>query len=394
MASQRLKFGFAILLGLLLLLGAGAYWRIMPAPNPPYAAADFNNPANWVCLPGRDDSCGGTLDTTDIAADGTTRQTPASPAKDPPADCFYVYPTASRARTANAPLELSEEVAWVTRQQFARFATACRPFAPLYRQNTLRGLAASMLGLGTPDYERAYADVRAAWAVYLARYNQGRPVVLIGHSQGSRMLKRLAQAEIDGKPLQARVLSVMLLGNTVSVAAGRDVGGDFHSMPLCHAPTQTGCVITYASFRATTPPPVGGRFGINPGPGLQVACTNPAALQGGPAVLHSVFPTQAPHTKPWANPPVPIETPFVTVSGLISGTCVRNENGAYLAISLNGHPGDRRRTDIDGDISMFGHVLKGWGLHLIDANLPQADLVDLVRSQTAAFHAGNPASPP
>ena len=35
----------------------------------------------------------------------------------------------------------------------------------------------------------AYRDVAAAWRNYIATKNEGRPFVLIGHSQGSLMLQ-------------------------------------------------------------------------------------------------------------------------------------------------------------------------------------------------------------
>ncbi len=80
-----------------------------------------------------------------------------------------------------------------------------------------------------------------------------------------------------------------------------------------------------------------------------------------------------------------ITTPFVTLPGLISGTCVHDGNGTYLAISFNGHPGDRRRGDIKGDVVVFGHVLPQWGLHVVDVNLVQGDLVRLVALQARAY---------
>ena len=47
---------------------------------------------------------------------------------------------------------------------------------------------------------QAYADVREAWRTYLRKYNHGRGVVLIGHSQGSFVLRQLIAEEIDRKP--------------------------------------------------------------------------------------------------------------------------------------------------------------------------------------------------
>src|SRR5260370_29844247 len=97
----------------------------------------------------------------------------------------------------------------------------------------------------------AYNDVLDAWTYSLEHDNQGRGVVLIGHSQGSAVLTQLIKSEIDGKPVQSRIISALLLGTILPVPKGKDVGAPFHHMPLCHAANQTGGVITYASFRAT-----------------------------------------------------------------------------------------------------------------------------------------------
>jgi hypothetical protein len=94
----------------------------------------------------------------------------------------------------------------VVLQQFARFASKCRAFAPMYRQITLRGLQAALATNADPlalfSKGVQYDDVRDAWQHYLKNDNQGRGVVLIGHSQGAFILEALIANEIDGKPVE------------------------------------------------------------------------------------------------------------------------------------------------------------------------------------------------
>ena len=111
--------------------------------------------------------------------------------------------------------------------------------------------------------------------------------MLIGHSQGSGVLTQLIRSEIDGKPVQPRIISALLLGTSLPVPKGKDVGGAFQHMPLCHSAAQTGCVIAYASFRSTIPPPENSRFGRVQGENMMAACANPAALGGGTGQLHA-----------------------------------------------------------------------------------------------------------
>ena len=205
-----------------------------------------------------------------------------------PIDCFYVYPTVSTDPTPFSDMTADPAELNVIRQQFARFGSVCRVYAPLYRQVTLAGLRQAIAGGGGgfalskgPQYD----DVRDAWRHYLEHDNRGRGVVLIGHSQGSYILTELIRQEIDGKPVQSRLVSALLLGATFAVPSGKDVGGSLQQIPLCRKPAQTGCVVTYVSFRATSPPPANTRFGKVTEPGMAAACTNPAALGGGTAPL-------------------------------------------------------------------------------------------------------------
>jgi pimeloyl-ACP methyl ester carboxylesterase len=242
------------------------------------------------------------------------------------------------------------------------------------------------------DRELAYDDVAAAWHEYLAHDNQGRGVVLIGHSQGANILTRLIAEEIDGKPAQTGIVSAILMGTSLPVPKGADVGGAFQHIPVCHAKTQTGCVIAFADFRASMPPPSDALFGQAP-KGMQAVCANPAALGGGTGALDAYFAaTRAPaagdagaQPPAWTDPPQPIYTPFVKVPGLLTGKCVADEHGSYLAVTVHPTPGGARANDIAGDVVVGGKVMANWGLHLIDANLTMGNLVGLVGEQSKAY---------
>lgn len=363
-----------------------------PAAAAP-AKNDYSNGENWLCRPGRQDACAVDETATVVAADGKlTRETWAANPK-APIDCFYVYPTVSNDPTPNSDMIPGPEEKGVVHNQFARFASQCRPFAPLYRQITLTALRAMLAG--TPmaaDRALAYNDVRDAWNYYLEHDNQGRGVVLIGHSQGSGMLTALIKNEIDDKPVESRIVSALLLGTSLPVPKGKDAGGAFQKIPLCHSATQTGCVITYASFRSNVPPPENSRFGKVPGEGMASGCTNPAALGGGSGDLHSylsngksIVSGVTAEPKPWVTPGQPIETPFVSVPGLLSAECVSNEHGSYLAVTVHGDGTGPRTSDIIGDVVVNGQVLADWGLHLIDVNLAMGNLVDIVGQESKAY---------
>ena len=208
----------------------------------------------------------------------------------------------------------------VIQSQIARFGSQCRVYAPLYRQVTLTALRAGMTGKPMAvDIKLPYNDVLDAWNYYLQHDNKGRGVVLIGHSQGSGVLNYLIQNDIEGKPIQSQIVSALLLGSRVQVPPNKDVGGTFKKMPLCRKTGDTGCIITYASFRSTIPPPENSRFAKGQGDTV-AACTNPAALGGGSGDLHAYLSSRgslvsSSETFAWVTPKKEISTPFVSLPG-------------------------------------------------------------------------------
>ena len=374
-----------------LILGAVAAWLGTASAQP----NDYSDAKSWLCRPGQHDACDTDLTTTVIAADGKlTRETWTADAN-APIDCFYVYPTVSTDPTPYSDMIADAAELNVIQQQFARFGSKCRRYAPLYRQITLAGLRLLQTGKAPPgmtlDHGLQYDDVRDAWRYYLEHDNQGRGFVLIGHSQGSFILAELIRQEIDGKPVQNRMVSAILAGTTLAVPRGKDVGGAFQHVALCHSASQTGCVITYASFRSTVPPPANTLFGKVAGENMTAACTNPAALSGGSGALHaylstdgrSLVPTTSP--KPWVVPERPIGTPWVSVPGLLTAQCTSNDNATYLEVTVHPDPAGRRTSDITGDIVANGQLLSNWGLHLVDMNVAMGNLVDIVGQQAKVW---------
>lgn len=380
----------------LVLLAAAAQATAVPA--------DYRDGANWLCRPGRADACAPDPTRTVVARDGTMRAEAVARDPAPKADCFYLYPTASVDAGLNSDMVPGKEEKGQAASQFAAFASVCRTFAPVYRQVTLTALRAALvpppagaaggrpaLGAG---FDLAFGDVRAAWHDYLARDNHGRPFVLIGHSQGSIMLKRLMVEEIDGKPIAARMVSAVLPGVTVLVPTGKDVGADFKAIPLCRAATQTGCVVTWASYRDAEPPSANALFGRSPDPAHEAGCTNPARLEGGSAPLDGVFGfpwwvkgfvKYSPPATGWSVAGTAVPTRFARIPGLLSGECVSRGGFSYLAVHVE--PGVAHGLgDYIMDRDTVGDVAyPDWGMHVMDVTIVQNDLVRLVGRQVGAW---------
>ena len=360
------------------------------------AANDYWLEQNWLCRPDRRDACSVDQATSRVDPDGTITRENFQPAAAPNVDCFYVYPTTSLDAAPNSDMFANQEEWDRVASQFARFASVCRTFAPIHRQVSLTALRANLNGAKVKaDPALAYRDIVAAWRSYLAHDNHGRPFVLIGHSQGANLLKKLIAKEIDGKPVQRRMLSAMLAGTSLLVPTGKDVGGDFKSIPLCRSVSQTGCAIAWASYRDSVPPPANALFGVSPKPGLEAACTNPARLEGGAALLDSYFGfpwwrggvslTDKPVAS-WKVGDSVLTTRFARVPGRLSGSCLKGAHANYLSVHINGEP----QTPFDHEIADKANVgddaYPDWGFHVIDIAIVQGDLLRLVSTQSAAWH--------
>ena len=351
----------------------------------PYTSEIYSDPAHWTCRPDMTDTCDDDTSVTMINADGTTEVETFTPDPDAPVDCFYAYPTASEDVTLNSDLIAGREKE-VAFQQAARLSTSCRMFAPTYRSVTLAGLFnPAMPGDRTQAWLTPFEDIKDAWNHYLANDNQGRGVILLAHSQGTGQLVRLLKEVIDPSEEQRSILiSAIMLGGAVAVPEGEDIGAAMQNIPLCRTNEQTGCIITYASFRDTAPPPANAYFGKpggmgQPSPeGEMAGCTNPAALSGGSGVLKSAF-----VTADWAfaDPALAasITTPFMTFPDLLEAKCVYENGFSYLEIHTNADPADPRADAFKGDLS------PEWGTHAVDWEVASLNILDVVNDQIAVW---------
>ncbi|HJU41836.1 MAG TPA: DUF3089 domain-containing protein, partial [Vicinamibacterales bacterium] len=290
-----IRSAVGLMIGVLVAVSSHAYAQA-PAPPaaPPVADSapnDYADEKNWLCRPGRKgDACDVDLTTTLVAADGTLTRETFTPNPKAPIDCFYVYPTVSTDTGISSDMTPDPAEKNVILQQFARFASKCRTYAPMYRQMTLAGLR-QRLGGGAINFSSGvwYDDARDAFRSYLKRDNQGRGFVLVGHSQGAYILTEILRQEIDGKPVQKQLVGAYILGATFPVAKGKDTDGALRNIPLCRKPGQIGCVVNFSAFRSTVPPPANTLFGRASDPAQSGSCTHPATFGEGSAPIQPYF---------------------------------------------------------------------------------------------------------
>ncbi|WP_261767239.1 DUF3089 domain-containing protein [Rhodococcoides corynebacterioides] len=122
----------------------------------------------------------------------------------------------------------------------------------------------------------------------MATENNGRGVLLIGHSQGTFMLRKLMRETFDrDATLRRQLVGAFLMGGNVETARGSTTGGDFQNIPLCTERGQFGCIVAYSTNTLVPPLSTFGNadvdlwpqhWGLPSGPGFQLACTDPAKL--------------------------------------------------------------------------------------------------------------------
>lgn len=205
--------------------------RMTPPPAPDYA-----QPASWAALPEMRD-----------AADLTPHGIDAIDQTRAPADVFFIYPTVFFSRAAwNADISDTTYRQQVQdlplASQASAFNACCAIYAPHYRQMTLGGFVRWSAN-SEAALDLAYRDVSRAFDAFLARTGN-RPFIIAGHSQGSRLARRLIAERIDGTPLHRRMIAGYLIGHWME-QPWFDARTDVR---LCTNAAQTGCVVTWSSF--------------------------------------------------------------------------------------------------------------------------------------------------
>lgn len=208
------------------------------APTPP----DYSNAEHWSALPDKKDCA----DLTPPALKDEQKQAEA--------DVFFLYPTVytgvKRYQTQwNAPIDFASfnhDVDFATvKYQATIFNSAGRIYIPRYRQAHIKSYFPKGDKIKEESakkaFDLAYEDVKISFEYYLKHYNNGRPIILAGHSQGTTHLIRLLKEFFDGKPLQKRLVVAYLVG--IPVAKNY-----YKNIKVCENPDETGCFCTWRTF--------------------------------------------------------------------------------------------------------------------------------------------------
>ena len=184
---------------------------------------NYSNPAHWLSLP-------------------------AHPSK--PVDIFYVYPTVWAKVDPAEPNYCSidhpgmhQGAASAFSNQATAFETTGNLYAPFYRQAD----GASTLALAEDQRREVVrkvpaADVTAAFDYYINNFNNGRPFIIAGHSQGANVMMFLLSEYMTTHPdVYAGMIAAYVIGYPVTAEF---MAVNKH-LKFAEGPDDTGVIISY-----------------------------------------------------------------------------------------------------------------------------------------------------
>jgi Protein of unknown function (DUF3089) len=283
--------------------------------TPPPPAPDYSHPASWAATG---------------ALPGPAAATPAGASDtfdEPLADVFYIHPTTYRTQEHwNQDIADAETNAWtdasVVARQASVFNDCCRVFAPRYRQASFLATKDRLMQSdGGKAYALAYDDVERAFDYYLEHFNEGRPFIIAGHSQGGLHTYKLLKERLNGNPAAGRMVAAYAIGLDLSIGEFERSLSDFDP---CETASQTGCVLSWNAVTEETDLDMlgqfaGGRYALSykTDEGRLPLCINPLTFEASQ-------PSATAASSQGAVPGPPAEGPVLALeTGRVAATCDR-----------------------------------------------------------------------
>lgn len=165
-------------------------------------------------------------------------------------DVFFIYPTIyTKKQKPEHPWfadvndqKLNKRIANSTiKYQASVFNGSAKIYAPLYRQGHI-GIYYDDLDIKVLALEFAYQDVKKAFRYYLLNHNNGRPIIIASHSQGTDHARRLLKDFFEEGELKKQLVAAYVIGMPLSEEV-------FKEIPVCEEENQTGCWLSWNTYR-------------------------------------------------------------------------------------------------------------------------------------------------
>ena len=215
---------------------------------------DYSNTENWAALPAINDQA----DQIPLNSNLKDGQATAK------VDVFFLHPTIFTKKPENQyewnadvndiKMNASVDNSTILNQASA-FNGSGKIYAPRYRQAHYHAFVTSDKDDKKKSLDIAYADIKTAFEYYLKNYNQGRPIVIASHSQGTTHATRLIKEFFDNKPLQKQLVVAYIIG----IAIQPNV---FEGIKPCKSGDETGCFVSWNTYGRDYYPK-SHKFGLN-----------------------------------------------------------------------------------------------------------------------------------
>jgi Protein of unknown function (DUF3089) len=211
------------------------------------AVPNYSKTENWASLPTKSDPA----DKIPLKSDLKDGQTDAK------VDVFFLHPTVFTRRPENqyewnadvndAKMNESVDNSTILNQASA-FNGSGKIYAPRYRQAHYHAFVTKDVDDKKRSLDLAYTDIKAAFEHYLKTYNNGRPIVIASHSQGTVHATRLLKEYFDGKPLQKQLVAAYIIGIATQPNSFKDI-------TPCKSGDETGCFVSWNTYGKDYYPP-------------------------------------------------------------------------------------------------------------------------------------------
>lgn len=254
-------------------------WYLLPdakfnSKNVP-SAADYSVQSSWASLPSKQD-------TADLMPANIDRE---KDLLDQPVDVFFIHSTGYVGpggwnSTMGEDRSEAQSLEYMLSSMASAFNGCCRIFAPIYRQAHLAAFGSDDIDSSYQALDLAYSDVEKAFDYFLEHHNQGRPFIIVAHSQGSLHGFRLIASQIDNTQLRQQMVAAYTVGDWLPMDMFER---NFDNITLCQSEADTGCIVSYDTFGEGGAMAQGQRHWYKSGwevsEGKQIACVNPLSWE-------------------------------------------------------------------------------------------------------------------
>ena len=207
---------------------------------------NYSKNESWAVLPGKYPK-----DLIQITGDYSEKR----------ADVFYIYPTLfSDRKNPSLNADIFDEffrkeiIQKAVKYQASAWVSSANLYAPFYRQAHYRIFSEpySIVDLrnespGIGAWTLAYEDLKNAFEYYIEHYNNGKPIIIATHSQGTMHAIQLIKDYFDDKPLKDKLVAAYLIGTRI-------LPDEFKSIKPMINPDDVGGFVSWNTYKMNNLP--------------------------------------------------------------------------------------------------------------------------------------------